>query len=154
MKVTDLEKTLQAQSHQLPETAQDIIGIIGCSAASQLIMALGGRSLSFPSDDIACSAYDSLRDVVDEEHLQLLIEYYRGDKIYIPQCKTLMIAHRNRSFVTEVQTLLDEGHTKANAISQLCGKYGFSDRYGWAVLSGKPVVRRPKVSDKQQTINF
>lgn len=126
---------LDNAQHLLPESIHDMVGIIGLSATMQIVEMLGGISVRFPAKggqlhpEIEC-----YREVLGDDILDTLGEYFRGEIVYIARCDAALSYIRNQRFVDEVATLTEDGLSTTAAIMRLCPKYKISDRYAWEIL--------------------
>lgn len=104
------KKDLQAQAsrfvsdHDLPETALDLIGLIGWERTQALIAELGGVPFPVPkrADNNAAGArrYLQLAEIVGRQAADLLLRCYGDDVLNIPNCKTALARARNRAMVS------------------------------------------------------
>lgn len=122
----------------LPETVLDIAGLIGFPATALLIKALGGTTIPFGKGVRAVGArrMGLLRDAVGEENTLILTKHFGGlPPVYLPRCDRALRELRNRSFIVEFEALREQGLSSLRLMTELCPKYGFSDRFGWELLS-------------------
>ncbi|EOW7088345.1 hypothetical protein ACOZ7N_004562, partial [Yersinia enterocolitica] len=68
-----------------------------------------------------------------------------GEVLYLPRCDRALRELRNRSFLAEFAQLRDSGVSSLMVMTQLCPKYGFSDRFAWGLLE-----RNKNIMDTQQ----
>lgn len=122
----------------LPETVLDIAELIGFPATASLIKMLGGTTIPFGKGVRAVGArrMGVLRDAVGEENTLILTRHFGGQPpVYLPRCNSALRELRNRSFIVEFEALRDQGLSSLRLMTELCPKYGFSDRFGWELLS-------------------
>ncbi|HAF56026.1 MAG TPA: hypothetical protein DCL01_12660 [Thauera sp.] len=110
-------KDLQAQAsrfisdHDLPETALDLIGLIGWERTQALIAELGGVPFPVPkrANNNAAGArrYLQLAEIVGRQAADVILRCYGDDVLNIPNCKTALRRARNRAIVS----FYDDGAT-------------------------------------------
>lgn len=110
-------KDLQAQAsrfisdHDLPETALDLIGLIGWERTQALIAELGGVPFPVPKrangNAAGARRYLQLAEIVGRQAADLILRCYGDDVLNIPNCKTALSRARNRAMVS----FYDQGAT-------------------------------------------
>ncbi|WP_063922564.1 Mor transcription activator family protein, partial [Enterobacter roggenkampii] len=76
-----------------------------------------------------------LRDTIGDEKTQLLIKNFGGEVLYLPRCDRALRELRNRRFLAEFAEVRGQGSSSLMAMTFLCPKYGFSDRFAWELLA-------------------
>lgn len=61
--------------------------------------------------------------------------HYGGERLYIPRCKSALTKIRDNQFFADITTAIANGNNKTAAIQQAAIKYGFSERWGYNLLS-------------------
>ncbi|WPU22586.1 Mor transcription activator family protein [Cedecea neteri] len=121
----------------LPETVLNIAELIGFPATVELIKILGGTT--FPVGKgvraLGASRMRMLKEAVGDANTTILIENYGGTLLYLPRCDRALRELRNRSFIDEFELLREQGVSSLRVMTELCPKYGFSDRFAWGLLS-------------------
>lgn len=121
----------------LPESVQQIAELIGYPATARLLDKLGGTTFPIGKGLRALGAARAtlLRETIGEENAQLLVKNFGGEVLYLPRCDRALRELRNRAFLYEFAQLRDSGISSLMIMTQLCPKYGFSDRFAWGLLA-------------------
>lgn len=90
----------------LPQTAQDLVGLLGWERARALIAEWGGIAFPVPKRADGCSArrYEQLVEAVGEEGADLLIWCYGDEVLTVPNCRAAIARARNRAMVAFYDT--------------------------------------------------
>lgn len=128
---------LEQVTELLPSAVIQIADLIGFPATEQLLSAFGGTTFPIGKGLRAMGASRAalLRDTVGDEKTQLLIKNFGGEVLYLPRCDRALRELRNRRFLAEFAEVREQGSSSLMAMTFLCPKYGFSDRFGWQLLS-------------------
>lgn len=120
----------------LPETIQQIAELIGYPATICLVKHLGGTTFPISKGlrTVGNVRYDLLEKTIGTENSDKLAGVFGGEDFYIPRCAEALRELRNRQFVSEFDTLKNEGTSALMALTTLCPKFGFSDRLAWELL--------------------
>lgn len=119
----------------LPESIQEIMGVIGYEDTLKLVSAIGGVRFKFGKGMRDTVRLRILCDLIGDKQTQKLLRVFGGDSLYIPRCVSLLQAHRNRQFCEEFHSLQEKsGQSKAMVLLQLCPKYGISNRTADVIL--------------------
>lgn len=123
--------------NNLPDAAAaDIVRLIGINQAMKLFKAFGGST--FPIGKgiryLGGPRAKALQAILKDEEIKRLMDYFQGDIIYLPRCDRLLREIRNRKFIREFAEMRQQGTSALMAMTHLCPKHGFSDRYGWLLL--------------------
>ena len=110
----------------LPETAREIVEIIGLPKALRLVEELGGTSFPLPRSDWDGLRMEMLAKVVGEDATRRLIERYAGTALYIPCCAAAMRAARDRAIQSE--------YLAGTPVYRLALKYRLTERRIWQIL--------------------
>lgn len=130
---------LQQVTELLPPAVIQIADLIGFPATEQLLKAFGGTTFPVGKGLRALGANRAalLRDTIGDHNTQLLIKNFGGEALYLPRCDRALRELRNRRFLAEFDDVRQGGTSSLMAMTFLCPKYGFSDRFGWQLLSQK-----------------
>lgn len=141
---------LEQVTELLPPAVVQIADLIGFPATEQLLSAFGGTTFPIGKGLRAMGANRAalLRDTIGDEKTHLLIKNFGGEVLYLPRCDRALRELRNRRFLAEFSEVRDQGASSLMAMTLLCPKYGFSDRFGWQLLSN----HRQNSSSTQQEL--
>lgn len=127
----------------LPPVVIELTELIGYPATESLIKQLGG--ITFPVgkclEDMSPLRAELLIAAVGKENALTLCKIYGGGLVYLPRCDAALRQLRNQSFLDELAALRDSGTSMLMALTGLCPRYGFSDRYAWKLLSRKALYQ-------------
>ncbi|WP_314140404.1 Mor transcription activator family protein [Buttiauxella noackiae] len=123
----------------LPETVLSIAELIGFPATANLLKVLGGTTFPVGKGVRALGAARMriLKEAIGDENTAILVEHFGGTMLYLPRCDRALRELRNRSFMIEFELLREQDISSLRIMTQLCPKYGFSDRFAWELLSSK-----------------
>lgn len=121
----------------LPESVQQIAELIGYPATARLLETLGGTTFPIGKGLRAMGTTRAtlLKQTVGDDNARLLVTHFGGEVLYLPRCDRALRELRNRAFLDEFTQLRDDGISSLMVMTRLCPKYGFSDRFGWGLLS-------------------
>lgn len=125
----------------LPESVQQIAELIGYPATARLLDKLGGTTFLVGRGvrGLGTARAALLREAIGDENSQLLVKHFGGEVVYLPRCVRALRELRNRTFLAEFAQLRDSGVSSLMVVTQLCPKYGFSDRFAWGLLSQRNI---------------
>ncbi|MCR9031275.1 hypothetical protein NXA99_22280 [Citrobacter amalonaticus] len=134
----------------LPEPVLRIAELIGFPATAELLKALGGATFPIGKGLRALGVHRVrlLQNAIGEENTRILMNNFGGESLYLPRCDSALRQLRNQAFLHEFDSLRDQGVSSLLAMTELCPKYGFSDRFAWGLLAQQKEV----VSDKQVSL--
>lgn len=112
----------------LPQSLQDIAEVIGLEKAIIISRLYGGKRLFVPIGHFPDS--HPLRDLVGDQALKLLCQYFGGCLLEICKPDKAILADRDRDLISD----RDAGET----IPNLATKYGLTERWVRAILHRKP----------------
>ncbi|MEQ9860610.1 hypothetical protein OI450_14330 [Pectobacterium cacticida] len=120
----------------LPDVVLQIADLIGFPATAQLLEKFGGTTFPIGKGLRALGAHraELLRDTVGEDNALLLVKNFGGEVLYLPRCDRALRELRNQRFLTEFAELRNGGTSSLMVMTQLCPKYGFSDRFAWKLV--------------------
>ncbi|HCB2353207.1 TPA: hypothetical protein MYR53_002195 [Escherichia coli] len=121
----------------LPETVLNIAELIGFPAAAELLKVLGGTTFPVGKGlrSLGASRARLLKDTIGEDNARILVKHFGGEVLYLPRCDRALRELRNRAFLNEFEAMRDTGVSSLRVMTQLCPKYGFSDRFAWGLLA-------------------
>ena len=121
----------------LPESILEIAEIIGYPATLKLVEALGGVSFPFSKgvSVLGKARVDMLIQAVGQEAADKLMAHFGGEDLFIPRCAVAFREARNQRFIAELNDLRSTGTSVLMALSMLCPRYGFTDRFAWDLLN-------------------
>lgn len=126
---------LKKVRHLLPETMQDIVEVIGLQAAEQLVTAIGGARFKFGKGKEDTPRLHILFSAIGEAKTYELLRVYGGEELYVPRCENALRELRNERFRNEFLNLTEvEGKSGLMAMTELCPKYGISERTGYTIM--------------------
>ena len=130
---------LEQVTELLPSAVIQIADLIGFPATEQLLSAFGGTTFPIGKGLRAMGASRAalLRDTIGDDKTQLLIKNFGGEVLYLPRCDRALRELRNRRFLAEFAEAREQGSSSLMAMTFLCPKYGFSDRFGWQLLAAQ-----------------
>ncbi|MFO4111166.1 Mor transcription activator family protein [Enterobacter roggenkampii] len=128
---------LEQVTELLPSAVIQIADLLGFPATEQLLSAFGGTTFPIGKGLRAMGASRAalLRDTIGDEKTQLLIKNFGGEVLYLPRCDRALRELRNRRFLAEFAEVREQGSSSLMAMTFLCPKYGFSDRFAWELLA-------------------
>lgn len=120
----------------LPEVVLQIADLIGFPATARLLDKFGGTTFPVGKGLRALGAHraELLRETVGDSNAALLIKNFGGEVLYLPRCDRALRELRNQRFLTEFAALRDSGTSSLMVMTQLCPKFGFSDRFAWRLV--------------------
>lgn len=87
----------------LPETANDLVRLVGWEGAHALIKALGGIPFPVPkaadNNRAGAARYAQLAEIVGEDGADKIIAEYGDDVLNIPNCRNALAKAKNRAMV-------------------------------------------------------
>lgn len=115
-----------------------LVDLIGLQNALLFIENYGGISYSMPKGD--CERANRLRSIMGNEVADILMRYYAGERVYIPQFNEIVNVQIYQAFVNDVRQAMAGGMSKAMALEIFCPRYKISDRYAYNLLSIKEIT--------------
>ena len=121
----------------LPETVIRISELIGFPATGELLKVLGGTTFPIGKGlrSLGASRAKLLAETIGEDNARILVKNFGGEVLYLPRCDRALRELRNREFIQEFETKRDSGISSLRVMTELCPKYGFSDRFAWELLA-------------------
>lgn len=125
--ITDLSSV----KHYLPDSAFELVDVLGWPAAMRLVSLFGGVSVSGTSGrarERTGGVHQMLREALTEDEVKKLIRHYGSEGFYIPRCDVALRVLRNARFIADLDASVAGGLSVRQALARLCPRYGFSDR--------------------------
>ncbi|WP_405424355.1 Mor transcription activator family protein [Pantoea stewartii] len=134
----------------LPDSVITIAELIGFPATVELLKVLGGTTFPVGKGLRAMGAGRAklLKETIGEDNARLMTAHFGGEVLYLPRCDRALRELRNRAFLGEFESLKDSGISTPKIMTQLCPKYGFTDRFAWQLIATK----KNSVSHTQQNL--
>lgn len=130
---------------ELPETAQEIIAVIGLSDTLKLVKKYGGNMLLIPKVKHNGNAIAHLVDAIGEASAFKLVEHFRGTTLYLPKCEAALRKHRNDSFFRAVDAYITEHKTSQDqAFFALCPSFGITYRTAFYIMKRRKMEKKLK----------
>lgn len=101
----------------LPDSVQELVTVVGLTAALRIVEARGGIRLYVP---MVASADHWLAALIGLPALEQLVAYYQGDTLEIPRCVEALRAVRELEIVREAQ--------RGASTAQLARRHGYTER--------------------------
>lgn len=129
--------SLREYAHLLPESGQELVALIGLDATLALVTKLGGTSFPVPhgKNQSGQARYAILKEACGEEAAALLVDQYKGTKLYIPNCNDTLRRIRNIAMIREYTARLDAGESANTIIADLAPRYRLADRNIWDIVN-------------------
>lgn len=118
----------------LPESIQEIVGVIGLADTEKLVKAVGGTRFKFGKGKQETARLKLLQQTIGETQTEKLLAVFGGDVMYIPRCQLALQKLRNQRFRAAFDDLIANGTSKAMALLQLCPEYDISQRTADSIL--------------------
>lgn len=104
----------------LPDSARELVRVIGVAAALSLIRAYGGCTLDVPRKP-AGTWYKALIDLIGTDAADALMQYAPGVRLDIPNCK--------RAVARGLQRAIAAADAENLTAGQIAKKFGVTKRY-------------------------
>lgn len=109
---------------KFPTTAKDLISTVGLEAATILINAWGGQEYPVPkvmggANKCGASRYGRIVELIGEKSAAALVKEYGGEKLAIPNLKTVKWSYMQEVIRAEYDKLITEGLTSPDAVFEL-----------------------------------
>lgn len=134
----------QCALDDLPQSAQNLVRLIGLARAVRLIDQLGGTT--FPvakgKNRLGQLRYELLADAIGVDAADILTQEYGGEALYIPNCAAALRAVRNRAIHDRFDQLTSHSsnpvYSSNEAVALLAREHRISDRRVWEILKVLP----------------
>lgn len=116
----------------LLKTFQEVIDLVGPTAAQALVARYGGTGIAMPTGKMAGGKFKRcLIELMGEEAAIKLMQHYGGDRLYVPRCQDFSRLERNREIIAKY----DRGDVSAN---DLALEYALTSRHITNILKTVP----------------
>lgn len=128
---------MQETTADLPETARQLVKLIGYRAALELIRVLGGRTVTFSKGKRpdGQAKYEYIAEIAGQEAADMLAEHFDGVPAYIPRCAKALLIERDRKIREEYDAATLQGSARG-AVAGIAERYGMCDRNVWRIVNG------------------
>lgn len=117
----------------LPTQIVELIELIGFDNAMTLVNKFGGLSFEMPHSTDTKNGQRLVREL-GADVAEVLIDRYRGDKLYINNCDALRVYLRNQAFVKSVLSVMEMGVSQYQAIQETAPIFGITERRAYDIL--------------------
>lgn len=135
--------SVQLNRADLPQSALDLIGLIGMSATAKLIQTIPGIKFPVPRGEAnnaeGTARFATFVEIIGEDAARLIVKHYGGSDIYVPSCKKAIRAARDRQIVADYE--------RGSAVLDLAIRYSLSYRQIETIL--KTTDTTPVRADSQ-----
>lgn len=123
----------------LPEKALELVRLIGLAAATKLVNALGGVSITVPKGDgrLGTIRREHLIEIVGVHATEILMAHYGGDRLWVPSCRQAMLQVRNVHIVRQYE--------RGKSVQELALENELTDRQIWNILKGTDASARSQL---------
>jgi hypothetical protein len=108
----------------LPQSALDLIALIGLPATIQLVEAMPGIKFPVPKGEDnnsgGAARFATLVEAVGDKAAHVLVAHFGGDDLYVPSCKKAIQLARDRQIVAE--------YLDGSTVTELAIRYRLSYR--------------------------
>lgn len=124
----------------LPESAQNLVRLIGMPKTLRLVDHLGGTTFPVAKGltRMGQARYELLAEVVGMDAADTLTAEYGGEPLYIPNCKDALRRVRDRGIHSRFDALVKAGYSANGAVAELAREHKLSDRRIWDILKVLP----------------
>jgi len=132
--------------HDLPESAQNLVRLIGIAKALRLIDRLGGTTFPIAKGitRLGQARYKLLAEVIGVDAADILTAEYGGESLYIPNCKDAIRRVRDRAIHSRFDALVKAGYSANDAVAELALQNKLCDRRIWEILKVLPDQPQPQ----------
>lgn len=119
----------------LPQTARDLVDLIGLPATLVLIERRPGQTLTIPKRKRKAGEelFEQLLDLVGEDAAQKIVGRYGGEYLTIPSCRRAACAVRDAELQARFDALLKEGKGARAIANQLAGEFRLDVSTVWRI---------------------
>ncbi len=131
---------IELRPHELPESARNLVRLIGLPKTIKLIDHLGGTTFPVAKGltRMGQARYELLAEVVGMDAADTLTAEYGGEPLYIPNCKDALRRVRDRAIHSRFDALVKAGYSANGAVAELAREHRLSDRRIWEILKVLP----------------
>jgi hypothetical protein len=117
----------------LPPSVAQLATVIGWPGALKLVEAFGGRTLDLPKR-MVLEPWPEIEQMIGGAAAQRMHQAYGGQPLYLPACKALASAERNRRMRDEVRDL-ERKMSSRRAVALTARTWRLTERTVWRALS-------------------
>lgn len=130
LSAADLEETAH-----LPEMIMLFISLVGKEATALLVNNLGGATFAISKNKRKNGQirFAMLAEIVGEKEASTLTSHFGGETMYIPMCKEMLQAKRNRLIRADFDRLCQD-YSASETVNILSIKYRLSGRFIWQLM--------------------
>ena len=122
----------------LPQSAVDLVNLIGLPAALRLVKTWPGHPFPVPKGENnnpeGAARFTTLVEVVGLENSRILVRVYGGTILNIPRCKVAMTRALHRQIASDYDARLKAGEPHSAIISTLALAHFFTTRWVEIIL--------------------
>jgi hypothetical protein len=122
----------------LPQSAVDLINLIGLPAALRLVQKKPGHPFPVPKGENnnpeGAALFSALAEIVGLDNARILVRVYGGTILYIPRCKVAMTRAQHRQIASDYDARLKSGEPHIAIISTLALAHSFTTRWVEIIL--------------------
>lgn len=128
------------EEQDLPDTARQIVALIGLPDTILLVEKLGGTTFPMPVGKNAMGElrFNMLAEKVGADIAKKLCDHYAREKLYIPRCAEALLRVRNRIIHQQFDDMIRRGLSSNHAIALMAPEHKLSDRHIWNILKIHP----------------
>ncbi|HCO0816517.1 TPA: hypothetical protein N7K04_001661 [Escherichia coli] len=126
-----IKKHFNDVEQYLPESAKEIIYVIGHERAIELFSVFGGVAITFSANSTSSSTAEAnsmVKLLIGEQAHQALCKHFGYYRIYIPRCTRALIAIKRKKIINEFLSRLQNGASVLAAKIDVCKLYDISER--------------------------
>lgn len=139
----------------MSKIAKTLLDVLGMDSFVLLIKNMGGMDIYIPRRDDDCQLAQRLIAVLGDRAAASLMANFGGERLYVPKCDDQIKYQRNTKFIEAVINKIEGGMLKTRAVQQCAKDCGFSERWGYQILSNNVIRDTSKaLDDRQLTIDF
>lgn len=127
--INDTEKIMALLPPQIVELSE----LIGFEKTMTLVKKFGGLSFEMPHSANTANGQRLVREL-GAEVAQVLIDRYKGDKLYINNCDALRVHLRNHALVANIVSKMETGVSQHRAIQETALEFNITERRTYDIL--------------------
>lgn len=117
----------------LPTQIVELIELVGFDNAMTLVNKFGGLSFEMPHSTNTANGQRLVCEL-GAEVAQVLIDRYKGEKVYINNCDALRVYLHNVAFIDAVMSIMETGVSQYQAIQEIAPAFGITERRAYDIL--------------------
>ena len=115
-----------------PQTARELVRIIGVAPAAQLIAAWGGRTFPVPmrtrKNEQGERRFEQLAQIVGGISAMQIVRHWGGRRLDIPNCKEVLTVQQHRKIRGDYDIMVKNGYSHPEAVWTIGINIGQTDR--------------------------